>query len=878
MKIKIRKAFVTFLSIMLIFTTVFSVNITVATAAASGSCGNDATWSFNESTGTLTISGTGAVKDYNAVVSKVPWESYKPNIKKVIVNSGITAIGNYCFYNCVNLTSVYLPSTITSLNGSGTMEVSYGCFQGCTSLQTITLPSNLEKIGNCAFKGCTALKTIRFPDSLTTLSYAAFCECTALESVVFGSGLTKTGDNAFYNAGVKRITWGSEITEISMYSFFGCNMTSVDIPEEITSIGLRAFANCSFLTNVTVNNADMKFTGDPCNGSEQSITIWGHKGSTAETYANDKNYIFRSLDACDHVSMHDYISVPATCTETGILWHVCDECGETVTTEVIPALGHDYQEIERVDNTEVDGHIYTTNQCTRCQVIQDVITHQRTPEGSDSKTRYIWVDGYYEYTNSATCTTPGTAKYVCTVEGCKMLGNIQTQETVSVSLTNHNVESYTVETEPTCTEKGLEKGVCTNCGAEQTRDIPATGHSYTQDNLLETIDNTEEDGHIYHVYECQNCHEQVIENEHINWVEGFYTPTVITPARCVIDGLERDTCDICGQTQNVTLKANGQHEWYETSRTEPTCTAVGKIYYACKNCTMTKSEDIAKLGHDYVLVEASSSAPTCTEIGVNYFKCSRCSATKQDTVAKLGHTVDESVYTVIQEATCEEDGSAVSVCTVCGAQFDVVLPSPGHDYADIAEDLTNENKPGHSLVTPTCSVCGTTQASFVRHDEWIDGYYNNSPGLPSSCNVQGYTVDTCTICKDATRKNYLPTLGHYYNVTGVVDKNGIQYRCTICLRTAYFDANDVLSHWTTSTLNSRVINRSGPDNADYSSMLDANGDGIINGKDYVIIYKSAKAQAKAIEDAENAAANPEQPGQTTDPGQTSADTEQTTTE
>lgn len=870
MKIKLRRAFITFLSAVLVFTTAFSVNVTVATAATSGSCGKNATWSFDENAGTLTISGTGDVKDYNAVISKVPWEKYKPNIKKVIVNSGITSIGNYCFFNCVNLTSVYLPSTITSLNGSGTMEASYGCFQGCTSLQTITLPSNLEKIGNCAFKGCTALKTIRFPDSLTTISLGAFCECSALENVVFGSGLTATGSYAFYNAGVKRITWGSEITEISMYSFFGCSMTSVDIPEEITSIGLRAFANCSFLTSVTVNNPDMKFTGDPCNGSEQSITIWGHKGSTAETYANEKKYIFRSLDACDHVTVHDVVSVAATCTETGILQHVCDECGETVTTEIIPALGHDYQEIERVDNTEIDGHVYTTNQCTRCQDIQDIITHQRTPEGSTSKTRYIWVDGYYEYTNSATCTTPGTAKYVCTVEGCKMLGNIQTQETVSASLANHNVESYTVVTEPTCIQPGSEKGVCKNCGAEQTRDIPALGHSYTEENLLETIDNTEEDGHIYLVYECQNCHEQVIENQHVNWVEGFYTPNVITPARCVIDGLERDTCDICGETQNVVLKANGQHEWYETSRTAPSCSAVGKIYYACRNCTMTKSEDIEALGHDYVLDEANSSAPTCIKTGVNYYKCSRCSASKQDTVAALGHTVNENDKTVINEATCEEDGKAVSVCTVCAQQFEYVLPAEGHDYVDIAVDLTNENKPGHSLVTPTCSVCGTTKASFVRHDEWIDGYYTNSPGIPSTCNVQGYTVDTCTICKDAVRRNPLPALGHYYSVTGTVDANGVQYRCSICLRSAYFDANDVLSHWNSSVCNSRVINRSGQDNTDYTSMLDANGDGIINGKDYAILYKSAKAQAKAVEDAANAGTDtdseqpqtPEQPEQT----------------
>lgn len=849
MRTKFRKGLGIFLGIVLVVSTVFSMDLTVATAATSGSCGNDATWSYSVGSKTLTISGTGATNDYNALLSKAPWESYKPLMTTLVVEEGITELGNYNFYNCTALTSVSLPSTLRSIDGTGTMTTSYGCFQNCTALEQITLPNNLETIENCAFKDCTSLKSIRFPDSLTTLSYGAFCECPALESVVFGAGLTETGSNAFYNSGVKRITWGENITSISMYSFFGCGMTTIDIPEKVTSIGLRALADCSFLTTVTINNANLTFTGDPCNGSEQSITIRGHKGSTAETYANDKNYIFESIDSCDHTTTYENISLQPTCTEKGTKQHICSSCGMVVREESIDALGHNYQEIEKVDNTEIDGHIYKTNKCGRCSDIQDVIEHQRTPEGSNSTTRYIWVDGYYEYTNTATCTRPGIARYTCTVEGCKMLGNLQTQETVDVSLGKHTVTDYTVVVDPSCTEGGIGQGVCSVCGEKQTVDIPATGHQYDDGDLLDILDNTDDDGHIHSIYECRICREQVIESEHIQWVEGFYTSEVVIEARCVINGLGRDTCELCGATRTVTIAANGQHEWYVTTQTEPNCTSVGKIYYACENCTMTKSENIDALGHDYYSVPESKVEPTCTTPGSEYFKCTRCSSTKQSTLAALGHTVDENNNSVVADATCEDDGKLVSVCTVCNTQFTQVIPAFGHSYDDVAVDLTSENKPGHSLVTPTCSVCGTTKASTMRHDEWLEGYYTNEDGLNSTCNVAGYTTDTCTICNE-TRRNPKPTLGHNYNVTGKVDENGTQYRCSICLRSTYFDANEVLKYWNNSVLNSRVINRSGPNDEDFTSMLDANGDKIINGKDYAILKNSAKAQKKAIEEAE----------------------------
>jgi hypothetical protein len=830
MKNKMKRIISLFLSVAMLITTLFALQFTTFGATA-GTCGNSATWSYDSKTTTLTISGTGATNDYNALISRSPWLNYKSEITKIVVEEGITEIGNYNFYNCVALTSVSLPSTLVSIDGTGTMETSYGAFQNCTSLVSITLPKNLQTIETCAFKGCSALKSITFPDSLTSIGYAAFCDCTALTTVNFGDGLTETGLNTFYNCtSIKKIDWGNSITKISAYSFYGYGGTELNFPDTISSIGFRSFANNYYLRKVTINNSNCVISttldtevSSPFAGHEQdSVTIYGHKGSTAEDFATQFSYPFISIDPCDHEETYDKVTVEATCVSTGVKSTICSNCNQVVRTAEISATGHKYETIETVDQTDVDGHIYTTQKCTVCGDINDVVTHQTLENG---ETTYVWIDGYYTYTNTATCTRAGYERYVCTVEGCSQTEN-------HVARSSHTVTEWTVTKSPTCTEEGTQEGVCDVCGETVTESIAKTDHYYEDADLLESIDTTEEDGHIHNIYTCQNCNEQIDVTTHVEWIEGFYTPNVISEAHCVIDGLERDTCTICGETRNVVLEANGEHDWYETSTTEPTCTATGKIYYACTNCTMTKYENIDALGHDYVLVPDNSKAATCTETGYDYYKCSRCSATKQETVAKVGHTVDKYDYTVIAEPTCEDAGSAVSTCTVCGEQFTKTLDALGHNYVDVTVDLTSENKPGHSLVTPTCSRCGSTKSSSMTHSEWIDGYYTTSDGVSPACATQGYTRDTCSIC-GTVRRNPIPALGHMYYYSGLNDSEGkMIYTCSIChASTESYFAYEIMQLWDEQYVNKKP-SRTAVDNTSY---LDANGDNIINAKDYAIL-------------------------------------------
>ncbi len=814
------------LALALIVTTLLCFNISFANAATSGQWGDDVTWSYDASTTTLTFTGTGAIKDCGEIAlgslkNKAPWLDYKPDITKIVINEGITEIGEYNFYNCTALQSVKLPSTLKVIGGSGlTNADNRGAFRECTALENIVLPDSLTSIENFAFSGCTSLKFIKFPDSLTNLGRNAFTECTSLDTVTFGSGLTSTGLYAFYNAGVKKINFSSSITSIDNYSFYGCKMTGVELPDSISSIGIRAFANCTFIMSVTIHNPNCTFNGisenDPFDGSSQNVVFYGHKGSTTETYVNDhasKNYTFVSIDKCNHITTHDEITTPPTCTAPGVLTTICDYCGFYVSQSELPANGHTWSVTDTNDQTEQNGHIYTSSRCDVCAEEKTEIEHVAN------------VEGFYEYTNTATCTRPGIETYTCTVEGCaKVTRNI-------VPAGRHTIDNYTSVTNPTCTESGSKTGMCTVCGETVTQTIEPLGH---KNELTDTLDNTSVDGHTYEIYVCSVCDAQTSVPTHIEWIDGNYTSTVLFMPKCVIDGSQRDVCDICGESRIVAIPANGQHDWYETSRTDPSCTAVGKIYYACHNCTLTKSDNIDALGHDYQLVPESCEAPTCTTAGYNTKKCTRCAASTKEVVNALGHTIDETNYSINQEPYCETEGSASSVCTVCGTKFDIVIEALGHNYEDIIVAL--EDKPGHSLATPSCTRCKSTKASSTVHDEWIEGQYETSVITEGNCTIARITRDTCLIC-NTKRTNTYDAPGHKLIYSRTSNLGLLYYRCTVCSNDVMRTADSVLNLWDVSYINTRY------EDTENGYLFEMTGDGFINAKDYSVLAKAHKLAA-----------------------------------
>lgn len=247
----------------------------------SGTCGDNLTWTFVESTGTLTISGSGAMTNY-IIPGDAPWDSEKENIKTVIIKDGVTSIGNYAFQGCINLTSVNIPSGVTSIG-------KYAFFV-CEKLPAITIPSSVQSIGKNAFGYCKAIETINIPASVTSIGENAFLACSSLASITVENGNTTYDSRNECNAiietsintlilGCKKTVIPSGVEAISEKAFNLCKgLTTINIPASVTSIGSFAFSQCPSLASITVDGGNQTYDSrNNCNAiiqkSDSSLIV-----------------------------------------------------------------------------------------------------------------------------------------------------------------------------------------------------------------------------------------------------------------------------------------------------------------------------------------------------------------------------------------------------------------------------------------------------------------------------------------------------------------------------------------------------------------------------------------------------------------------------
>ena len=156
-------------------------------------------------------------------------------------------IGAHAFSGCRSLTSLTLPSGVTSIGESA--------FTGCSGLTSLTLPSCITTIDDCTFYGCSGLTSLTLPSSVTSIGGSAFYGCSGLTSLTLPSGVTSIGDYAFSGCrSLTSLTLPSSVTTIGYSAFRGCSgLTSLTLPSSVTSIGDSAFEGCSGLTSIYVS-------------------------------------------------------------------------------------------------------------------------------------------------------------------------------------------------------------------------------------------------------------------------------------------------------------------------------------------------------------------------------------------------------------------------------------------------------------------------------------------------------------------------------------------------------------------------------------------------------------------------------------------------
>ncbi|MCD7944126.1 MAG: leucine-rich repeat protein, partial [Clostridia bacterium] len=207
-------------------------------------CGDNLTWTLED--GTLTISGTGEMYDYD--YGTAPWYSYCESITSVVIEDGAESIGEYAFWGCTSLESVTIPDSVTTIGDDA--------FAWCSSLESIIIPDSVTSIGEGAFWGCTSLTSVTIGDGVTTIGSNAFYNCTSLESVTIPDSVTEIGIGTFNGCrSLVSVTIPDSVTTIGSAAFASCtSLTSVTIPDSVTSIGSYAFERCTSLTSVTIGD------------------------------------------------------------------------------------------------------------------------------------------------------------------------------------------------------------------------------------------------------------------------------------------------------------------------------------------------------------------------------------------------------------------------------------------------------------------------------------------------------------------------------------------------------------------------------------------------------------------------------------------------
>lgn len=219
--------------------------------AESGTCGTDASYTFDAETGLLTISGTGKISDKMFLGNE--------SIKSVIIKEGITSVGNSVFEGCTNLTSAIVPNSVS--------EIGYSMFYQCKNLTSVVLPDKISVIGEGMFEECFSLTDVTLPEGLTSIGMGAFKYCESLTNITIPAGVTSIGAYGFSGcSGLSQITVDENNTVYDSREncnaiietaanklLFGCKNTV--IPNGITTIGQDSFSYCSGLTSIIIPNS-----------------------------------------------------------------------------------------------------------------------------------------------------------------------------------------------------------------------------------------------------------------------------------------------------------------------------------------------------------------------------------------------------------------------------------------------------------------------------------------------------------------------------------------------------------------------------------------------------------------------------------------------
>ena len=369
----------------------------------------------------------------------------------------------------------------------------------------------------------------------------------------------------------------------------------------------------------------------------------------------------------------------------------------------------------------------------------------------------------------------------------------------------HDLEHHEAKA-PTCTEKGWDAyDTCSRCDYTTRKELPTLNHALEQ-HAAKAPTCTEKGWNAYET--CSRCdHTTYVELPALNHALVHHDAQAATCTEPGCDAYE--TCSRCDYTTYVERPAL-KHYLRQRVIKAPTCTEMGWAYETCYRCDYTTRKELPALNHD--LEQHAAKAPTCTEIGWDaYETCSRCDHTTYAELPALNHALEQHAA---KAPTCTEIGwDAYETCSRCNYTTRKELPALNHDlkqYAAKAPTCTeigwdayetcsrcdyttrkelpalNHALEQHAAKAPTCTEIGWNAYETCSRCDYTT--YAELPALnhdyqavtvDPTCEADGYTIFTCSRCKDSYTADPTDQLGHQF---GAWSPNGTGAQSADCLR------------------------------------------------------------------------------------------------
>ena len=436
-----------------------------------------------------------------------------------------------------------------------------------------------------------------------------------------------------------------------------------------------------------------------------------------------KKWLIRCLTVLAMVCLIPGIVLKAAAETTTVR---CKNCGSTETREILGYRKYDS-----------NSHRVYVTECQNCH--------------NDGNVSYLKV--HTGGTETPTCTKGKT---------CEKCG----AEYGEKDPNNHDLVHHDAKA-PSCTEIGWNAyEACSRCNYTTTyQELPALNHDLEQ-HAAKAPTCTEIGWDAYET--CSRCdyttYAELPALNHALVNHDAKAPT------CTEKGWNAyNTCSRCNYTTYAELPALN-HDLVQHEAKAPTCTEIGwNAYETCKNCNYTTRKELPALNHD--LRQSVITAPTCTETGWAYVKCSRCDYYDTPVLPALKHDLRQRVITA---PTCTGEGWAHVACSRCDYFTSLVLPALNHDLEQHAAKAPTCTEKGWNAYE-TCSRCDyTTYAELpaLNHDY-------QAVTVEPTCETDGYTIFTCSRCKDSYTADPTDQLGHQF---GAWSPNGTGAQSADCLR------------------------------------------------------------------------------------------------